>query len=361
MKWRPPLFYRMIPVVVAIVLSLSQKANADNNLLVMELDTLYRCSRFFSNDAFKYLKEKNGTNVEVLYAQQTSEAAKALHGLIQNNYIASVGLPVIVVTTTRQLRNTEKKGTSEDLPLASIDFVAESFGVDTNTVEPFTNMADLLQVDDSYSIDGSWPVFGYRIRSDASWGELNQTVGRDIYIVSAKDVVVYSDFDKEILLARLINMALQCAYKKGGTLLGECTTAKVPTITVHTVGAKFSDLMGLSDEEKILFGGNSNRGIPLEEINNMLNEKQKQSTEARLPITTDVELVMKPVKLTIPEGVEINVLLSDNLMDSLFQVLMVLRQIIINNLNNVPKALRQAMKVREDSFPFWVYIIHGGS
>eukprot|EP00922_Rhytidocystis_sp_ex-Travisia-forbesii_P002735 GHVS01004040.1.p1 GENE.GHVS01004040.1~~GHVS01004040.1.p1 ORF type:complete len:139 (+),score=17.84 GHVS01004040.1:276-692(+) len=92
------------------------------------------------------------------------ERLKALHAVNSNDKIASVGLPVFVVTA----------GVLLEGPNNSVDdrrvYVAETFGVDVGNVVVVCDIAKQIGAkNDRYNYNGSWPLCGYRIEIDTPW------------------------------------------------------------------------------------------------------------------------------------------------------------------------------------------------
>eukprot|EP00922_Rhytidocystis_sp_ex-Travisia-forbesii_P006156 GHVS01008907.1.p1 GENE.GHVS01008907.1~~GHVS01008907.1.p1 ORF type:complete len:399 (-),score=58.69 GHVS01008907.1:499-1695(-) len=214
----------LVILFVAIGLTLSLKANADTNILVMDLDKTAN---------FGYTRaESDGFH---------SEMQTALHNLITNNNNASEKLPIFVVTIAESCFGGNDKEKRRQ-------FVATTFGVNATDIISIPDVAAALQVNDPFSISGSWPIPAVFISKDTAWypaassaeatgEETWKTVGRDIFLLSTRDVYDYiapNDYGsamKSKVLMRIINMGLQKV------------TEKKEVIRVRTIGDTLEDLV----------------------------------------------------------------------------------------------------------------------
>eukprot|EP00922_Rhytidocystis_sp_ex-Travisia-forbesii_P072857 GHVS01108623.1.p1 GENE.GHVS01108623.1~~GHVS01108623.1.p1 ORF type:complete len:683 (+),score=57.16 GHVS01108623.1:62-2050(+) len=218
------------------------RENADTKLLFMELD-----------DTANALAASAGSCNEYV----TSETQRALHGLIDNETIASRDLPVFFVTS-----GTLREHASMDEEKSRLGFVAETFGVSLNALQKVDDIALALGVgDDPYNKNGSWPILGYMIDKDAPWGqEWEVSTGktsRRIFLVSTQDVIHESP-QKDLVLTRLIDLALrQDAVKEA--------------VAIHTIGASLQDLVFKSEEDRITFCAKAGSYL-LEDVNRLLNQ-----------------------------------------------------------------------------------------
>eukprot|EP00922_Rhytidocystis_sp_ex-Travisia-forbesii_P006151 GHVS01008902.1.p1 GENE.GHVS01008902.1~~GHVS01008902.1.p1 ORF type:complete len:446 (-),score=55.55 GHVS01008902.1:544-1881(-) len=286
----------LVILFVAIGLTLSLKANAETNILVMDLDGTANSTRDDRDEPFCSLMKSlcyGFANLETeaeaqrLSLQISSDMKTALHRLIGKTDIASECLPVFVVTAG----NLDRR----------LDYVAETFGVTRGDIIEVSDIAQELIVTDPYSRDGSWPISGYRIKEGAKWCKTSpacststtginderseekeetccQTVARNIFVVSSRDVVGRT-VSKHSVLARVIDLSLQKAKSD-------------EQITVYTIGDSRTDLVGKSEGGEILFLGtgqesNSLNTYNMEDINRQLNENAKshinqQHQQARL-------------------------------------------------------------------------------
>eukprot|EP00922_Rhytidocystis_sp_ex-Travisia-forbesii_P006146 GHVS01008896.1.p1 GENE.GHVS01008896.1~~GHVS01008896.1.p1 ORF type:complete len:387 (-),score=34.48 GHVS01008896.1:263-1423(-) len=271
----------LVVLFVAIGLTLSLKANADTNILVMDLDGT---------------ANSNERNAETDCSELSSDTQTALRAVITNNNIASEDMPIFVVTAGRV---PNKENSAERLT-----FIAKTFGVTEVDVTDVKDIANELEVNDLYSKDGSWPIRGCLIKKSAQWCDetsracaksttdvnkeprreknktCHQTVDRNIFLVSSKDVDKSSV--KHCVFVRVIDFALQVAIAKGH---GD------GDFTVHTIGNRTSDLVGQSAKGEIWFvergathfriDSEPLKGYTLHQMNTLLNTKSSEQLKEK--------------------------------------------------------------------------------
>eukprot|EP00922_Rhytidocystis_sp_ex-Travisia-forbesii_P072863 GHVS01108631.1.p1 GENE.GHVS01108631.1~~GHVS01108631.1.p1 ORF type:complete len:678 (+),score=47.59 GHVS01108631.1:62-2035(+) len=273
------------------------RENADTKLLFMELD-----------DTANALAASAGSCNEYV----TSETQRALHGLIDNETIASRDLPVFFVTS-----GTLREHASMDEEKSRLGFVAETFGVSLNALQKVDDIALALGVgDDPYNKNGSWPILGYMIDKDAPWGqEWEVSTGktsRRIFLVSTQDVIHESP-QKDLVLTRLIDLALRQEAVKGA-------------VAIHTIGPFSKDMVFRSERGDITYIGPKDKYFGLNVVNIWLNfysmksyenMEQKRATAQKWERVEEKELrrikdtIMKPLVFTCDEDKKSGLTASD--------------------------------------------------
>eukprot|EP00922_Rhytidocystis_sp_ex-Travisia-forbesii_P039026 GHVS01058112.1.p1 GENE.GHVS01058112.1~~GHVS01058112.1.p1 ORF type:complete len:368 (+),score=16.24 GHVS01058112.1:137-1240(+) len=238
---------RMFLVVVAIGLTPSLKAEANTNLLVMELDVVANIyEACLGSHRWTTAAIKSQTSPQC--HEDTFGTQKALHDLIGNTSIASENLPVIVLASYTLWPG--HFSWRREVPKVNVDvYISDTFGVDVKSIKPIPDMAVSMKVDDHYNKHESWAVEAKLIERHTPWGPGGiHKVSRDIYLVSLPTVCehVSGHWYKLFGLIRVINMALEKS-------MHNTNMSQEAKTTVHTIGNNIRDLVGRSIEGHILF------------------------------------------------------------------------------------------------------------
>eukprot|EP00922_Rhytidocystis_sp_ex-Travisia-forbesii_P045004 GHVS01067090.1.p1 GENE.GHVS01067090.1~~GHVS01067090.1.p1 ORF type:complete len:391 (+),score=45.72 GHVS01067090.1:116-1288(+) len=197
----------VLVVVVAIGLTVSKKALADNNdILLMDWQSITGELVERENEVPEWFKS---------YELMKTWHIERLHALIGSPAVTSTDLPVFVVAEFLITARCDLTASYEEQLSAIREvnnnklYIANTFGVDVSKVEDADDIAVVLDVVDPFNTNKHWPLPGLIIRKDTEWGEQfrGSKVSRDIFLVSPVDFGC-GHLGYQCLIARVIELGL---------------------------------------------------------------------------------------------------------------------------------------------------------
>eukprot|EP00922_Rhytidocystis_sp_ex-Travisia-forbesii_P045006 GHVS01067093.1.p1 GENE.GHVS01067093.1~~GHVS01067093.1.p1 ORF type:complete len:377 (+),score=52.71 GHVS01067093.1:183-1313(+) len=289
----------VLVVFVAIGLTVSKKALADNNILVMDWESIsgnVYINRYAAVAAMAALRVEGANEGPEWFEQYKVAKPKPieqLHDLIGSPDVTSTDLPVFVVTCFPIARcdpsvlDPNQFWARQDVE-TNKSYIADTFGVNARNVEDAEDIAVVLGVVDPFNKNKHWPLPGQLIRKDTELlEEFRGSVRRDIFVVSTVDFGC-GDFGYQCLRARVIELALLRLEKLQASQMSWkaylfnfpaiCGFAAVAPPTadnmtyIRTMGILIRSLLGQSDGE-ILFGVSRTQKLTLSEVHELLGRE----------------------------------------------------------------------------------------
>eukprot|EP00922_Rhytidocystis_sp_ex-Travisia-forbesii_P044997 GHVS01067080.1.p1 GENE.GHVS01067080.1~~GHVS01067080.1.p1 ORF type:complete len:423 (+),score=55.97 GHVS01067080.1:217-1485(+) len=229
----------VLVVVVAIGLTVSKKALADNNILVMDWESITgarqlnmdvdafatricereekRNEELIKGDGKSMKKDERDRNRHMEWMKQYKDAKEShteqLHALIDSTAVTSTDLPVFVVADFLVPAKCYPSASAQEMAAAELArhkrYIANTFGVDVSKVDEAKDIAVVLKVVDPFNTRDLWPLPGLIIRKGTKLVEpfRGSKVSRDIFLVSPVDFGC-GHLGYQCLIARVIELGL---------------------------------------------------------------------------------------------------------------------------------------------------------